>query len=342
MTNYLKSPAELKKELPLSLAAKILLKQTKEQVQAIFNNSSDKKILLIGPCSIHSLEGAIEYAKMLESLQAKVHDKILILMRVHIEKPRTRNSWRGFACDPSLDGSYEIQKGIELSRSLMLSILELGLPITSEILDPLLSPYFDDLLSVGIIGARTVSSPIHRILASDLNFPSGFKNRIDGDINSAIEAIKIAQESHQFLGSDETGRLSIKNSPGNPNLFLVLRGGEDRTNYQKSFVLESAEKLKSNNLPVNILIDCSHGNKRFSSQEAVFSQVVEELLNDLTPIKGMILESYLSGGRFVREDIKNAPRNLSITDECLSFQKTEELVLNFYSKLIKSNHSLCL
>jgi 3-deoxy-7-phosphoheptulonate synthase len=338
----LKQPNELIIELPLSIHSQLFKNQLNREIQAIFNGMSSKKLLIVGPCSIHSEKGALEYAEKLSKLQNLYHKELLILMRVHVEKPRTADNWRGFVYDPFLNGSYDIQVGITKTRQLMLSLLEMEVGISSEVLDPYLIPYFQDCLSFGIIGARTITSPIHRLVCSDLPYAVGFKNRLDGDIDSAIEAMKIAGNPQTFIHTDLKGASTIKKSLGNPFKSLILRGSYQQPNYFKENLFQAQKKLVDANLSPVILVDCSHGNQLFDPQEEVVKKVIQEHFDYSTPIAGMLIESYLKAGRFSGNNGQSAPYDLSITDSCLSFETTKKLIETFHSKLISSNHNLCL
>jgi 3-deoxy-7-phosphoheptulonate synthase len=341
MDQLLTTPQELKKKLPTSFDTALFLKKVSQEIATLFT-FSQKKVLLVGPCSIHSFDGALLYAEKLAKLSHEVQDHFLIFMRVHIEKPRTRNNWRGFVYDPDLLNSFDIEKGLFLSRKLFLEILKLNLPITTEILDPFLYPYFSDVLSWGNIGARTVTSPNHRLLASDCQIPIGFKNPLDGDITSAIYGVEVATAAQTILALNENGTLIKKTSIGNPLAHLVHRGSSTKGNFEKSALFNSSHDLKAKNLFDKIVVDCGHGNSLMLNQAQVFENVIDEFILNSTPLLGIMLESYLQGGSYTGNNIARAPIDISITDPCLSFEETRELILKAQSKLISSNQSLCL
>lgn len=341
MIELLTTPQELKKKLPIPSDTALFLKKITAETNTLFT-SFQKKILLVGPCSIHSFDGALMYAEKLAKLSHEVQDHFFIYMRVHVEKPRTRNSWRGFVYDPDLSNSSDIEKGLFLSRKLFLEILKLNLPITTEILDPFLYPYFSDVLSWGNIGARTVASPNHRLLASDCTIPIGFKNPLDGDMASAIYGVEVATAGQTILTLSENGTLIKKTSIGNPFAHLVHRGSTKKSNFEKGALFNSSQQLKAKNLFDKVLVDCGHGNNLMLDQGQVFEIVINDFVLHSTPLLGLMLESYLQKGRYTGNNIAHAPTDISITDPCLSFEETRELILKAQSKLISSNQSLCL
>lgn len=315
-------PTELKAALPLSAK---LVHQISEQRQTIQNilNGKDKRLMVItGPCSIHDPISALEYAEKLLKLQAQVSDQIFLVMRAYIEKPRTTVGWKGFLYDPNLDGSANMQLGLEKSRQLYLEIIEMGLPISSEILSPMATAYFDDLLAWGAIGARTSESQIHREISSHMPFSIGFKNGTDGSIQIALDAIQSASNSHQFLGLSQSGLPSIIESDGNPHAHLILRGSNTGAN----FALVEIEKIKQKakgELPA-LVIDCSHGNssKNPLNQPEVLKTIVAERLS--TNVRGVMLESHLVDGNQKISD--EMTYGQSITDGCLGWDKTAQLL----------------
>ena len=342
MTNSLIAPLTIRSYVPLTEKSRSFLSVTQNELFSIFQGLSSKKILIVGPCSIHHLEGALTYGKKLFELQKKVAQEILILMRVHIEKPRTKDDWRGFVYDPYLNQTHDIHAGILQSRGLMTKLIEMGVPIATEILDPNLVPYFQDCYAFATIGARTISSPTHRLIASDLKCPVGFKNRIDGDILSAIEATKMSKNSQQILHIGDDGMLKTKKTTGNLHGSLILRGSLNQPNYGLETIKTAQSLMIENNCKPHVIIDCSHGNSLKESQSEVFKKVAQDLIEHQSHILGMMLESYLQAGKYRGQDLTLAPSDISITDPCICFEETEDLILDFHSKLIKSNHSRCL
>lgn len=315
-------PTELKAALPLSAK---LVHQISEQRQTIQNilNGKDKRLMVItGPCSIHDPISALEYAEKLLKLQAQVSDQIFLVMRAYIEKPRTTVGWKGFLYDPNLDGSANMQLGLEKSRQLYLEIIEMGLPISSEILSPMATAYFDDLLAWGAIGARTSESQIHREISSHMPFSIGFKNGTDGSIQIALDAIQSASNSHQFLGLSQSGLPSIIESDGNPHAHLILRGSNTGANFALVEIEKIKQKVKGE-LPA-LVIDCSHGNssKNPLNQPEVLKTIVAERLS--TNVRGVMLESHLVDGNQKISD--EMTYGQSITDGCLGWDKTAQLL----------------
>lgn len=315
-------PTELKAALPLSAK---LVHQISEQRQTIQNilNGKDKRLMVItGPCSIHDPISAFEYAENLLKLQAQVSDQIFLVMRAYIEKPRTTVGWKGFLYDPNLDGSANMQLGLEKSRQLYLEIIEMGLPISSEILSPMATAYFDDLLAWGAIGARTSESQIHREISSHMPFSIGFKNGTDGSIQIALDAIQSASNSHQFLGLSQSGLPSIIESDGNPHAHLILRGSNTGANFALVEIEKIKQKVKGE-LPA-LVIDCSHGNssKNPLNQPEVLKTIVAERLS--TNVRGVMLESHLVDGNQKISD--EMTYGQSITDGCLGWDKTAQLL----------------
>ena len=322
-------PQQLKAKYPL---APVFARQIAEQRQTIQNilSGDDSRLLVItGPCSIHDPVAALEYAQKLAHLQQQVKEQIVLVMRTYIEKPRTTVGWKGFLYDPNLDGSSDLQLGLEKSRALFLQIIEMGLPISGEILSPMATGYFDDLLAWGAIGARTSESQIHREISSHMPYPIGFKNGTDGSIQIALDAIQSAQHPHQFLGLSQQGHPAILQSSGNPLPHLILRGANHGPNYD----LKSIQQIKAKyhgELPA-LVIDCSHGNssKDPLKQPQVLKQIIAERAK--SNVRGVMLESHLLDGQ---QKISCAMTyGQSVTDGCLGWDKTEHLLLDVAQQL---------
>ena len=328
-------PHQLKQQIPLSDVLSQQIAQHRQTIQNILDGTDSRLLVITGPCSIHDPISALEYAEKLQEIQKQVQDQIFIVMRTYIEKPRTTVGWKGFLYDPLLDGSGNMQLGLERSRALFLDIIEMGLPIATEILSPMATAYFDDLLSWGAIGARTSESQIHREISSHMPFSIGFKNGTDGSIQIALDAIQSAANSHQFLGMSQQGLPAILHSQGNPHPHLILRGSNTSTNYQ----LEEIEKIraKQQNLPA-LVIDCSHGNshKNPMLQPEVLRKIIAE--RHLTQVKGVMLESHLVDGQQKISD--HMTYGQSITDGCLGWNKTEHLLLNVAEQLAETQLKL--
>lgn len=326
-------PKELKTTFKL---AENLAQQICEQRQVIQNilSGEDKRLLvIIGPCSVHDPIATLEYAKKLKQLQQHVSDQIFLVMRTYIEKPRTTVGWKGFLYDPHLDGSSDMQSGLEASRALFLEIIELGLPIATEILSPMATGYFDDLIAWGAIGARTSESQIHREISSHMPYSIGFKNGTDGSIQIALDAIQSASQPHQFLGMGQSGLPSILSSQGNPHAHLILRGSNTGTNYQLDEILKIKEKNKG--LLPSLVIDCSHGNssKNPLNQPLVLRQIIQERATSL--VRGVMLESFLVDGQ--QKISCEMTYGQSVTDGCLGWDKTAALMLEIAEQLKAEN-----
>jgi len=317
-------PEQLKAQLPLSPQLAQHIAHQRQSIQDILDGKDHRLLVITGPCSIHDEKSALEYAEKLKQLQHDVSDQILLVMRAYIEKPRTTVGWKGFLYDPNLDGSSDMQLGLERSRALYLKIIEMGLPISSEILSPMATAYFDDLLSWGAIGARTSESQIHREISSHMPYSIGFKNGTDGSIQIALDAIQSASHSHQFMGLSQSGLPSILNSAGNPKAHLILRGSNTGPNY----ALAEIEKIKAKSqmeLPA-LVIDCSHGNsaKDPMQQPEVLARIVAERSH--SNVRGVMLESHLVDGN--QKISNNMTYGQSVTDGCLGWEKTKTLLLD--------------
>ncbi len=322
-------PIQLKAALPLSAKLAQQISQHRQTVQNILNGTDKRLMVITGPCSIHDPVAVLEYAEKLIELQAQVSDQIFLVMRAYIEKPRTTVGWKGFLYDPNLDGSANMQLGLEKSRQLYLQLIEMGLPLASEILSPMATAYFDDLLAWGAIGARTSESQIHREISSHMPFSIGFKNGTDGSIQIALDAIQSASNSHQFLGLSQSGLPSIIESEGNPHAHLILRGSNTGANFSIAEIDKIKQKVKGE-LPA-LVIDCSHGNsaKDPLNQPDVLKTIVAERLK--TNVRGVMLESHLvDGNQKISCDMTYGQ---SVTDGCLGWEKTEQLLNDIASTL---------
>ena len=321
------SPRELIEELPMSQGAIDTVVQTRNEIINILNRTDKRFLLIVGPCSIHDIKAASEYAQRLLELKNKVKDNILIVMRVYFEKPRTVIGWKGLINDPDLDNSFNINKGIKIARRLLIDLAEMGIPAGHEYLDLISPQYISDVICWGAIGARTTESQSHRELASGLSCPVGFKNGTDGGIQIAIDAIKAASKSHNFLSVTKEGKSAIFSTIGNQDCHVILRGGKN-TNYQASDVSEVSEILKKNSLMDNIMIDASHANsqKDHAKQRIVVKDIADQISEGNKSICGVMLESHLVEGRQDIEDKKNLVYGKSITDACIGWDETEELI----------------
>lgn len=322
-------PQQLKAQLPLSSPLAHQINAHRQTIQNILDGHDSRLMIVTGPCSIHDPIAALDYAKNLQQLQSTVADQIFFVMRTYIEKPRTTVGWKGFLYDPNLDGSSNMQLGLEKSRALYLQIIEMGLPIASEILSPMATAYFDDLLAWGAIGARTSESQIHREISSQMPYSIGFKNGTDGSIQIALDAIQSASHPHQFMGMSQSGLPCILESEGNPKAHLILRGSNVGPNYQLTEIEKIKEKVKTE-LPA-LVIDCSHGNsdKNPLLQAEVLRTIVAE--RSLSHVRGVMLESHLNDGQ--QKISSEMTYGQSITDGCLGWDKTQQLLIEIADSL---------
>lgn len=332
----LPTPQQIRAELGANPEMSAFVQESRSIIHNILNGEDKRLLLIVGPCSIHDIEAGYEYAQRLAELSAKVQDRIYIVMRTYFEKPRTSCGWRGLIMDPHLDGSYDIAEGLRLARGFLRKVIECGVPTASEILDPITPQYIGDLICWAAIGARTVESQVHRQLASGLPMPIGLKNSTDGNFFNAINALKAVRESHSFLGIDQYGQASAITTKGNQDCHIVLRGGDDGTNYEALHVSEVESYLRQNHLPTSILIDCSHANSErdYRKQPLVFTNVLQQLHDHTSPIVGMMLESNLFADK---QNFPNSGAQLvygvSITDACVDWEMTVKLVDHAYQSL---------
>ena len=317
------APAVLEDELPLSAAGAELVARTRDDIAAIVTGRDDRLLVVVGPCSIHDPAAALEYAERLREAVPLHARELLLVMRVYFEKPRTVVGWKGLINDPFLDGSFQINPGLRLARKLMLEVVERGLPVATEFLDTTLGQYYADLVSWGAIGARTVESQVHRELASGLSMPVGFKNRRDGDLQVAIDAIRSARHPHWFPSLTREGAPAVMGTAGNEHTHLVLRGGSSGPNFSAAHVREATALLRKNELPPFVMIDCSHANsgKDPARQPAVAADVAAQLAAGDRAIAAVMLESNLLGGA---QNYQARPLvfGQSITDACLAWEHT--------------------
>lgn len=333
LTQRLPSSLELKQHLPLSTALSQQVSTHRQAIRAILQGQDPRLLVVVGPCSIHDPQSALEYAANLARLSAQVSDQMLLVMRAYVEKPRTTVGWKGLAYDPHLDGSDDMAGGLALSRELMREMLRLGLPIATELLQPMAAGYFDDLLSWVAIGARTTESQIHREMASGLEMPVGFKNGTDGGVAIACDAMRSAAHPHRHFGVDSQGHPAIIQTAGNPDTHLVLRGGHRGPNYDRQSVAQVQRDLQKLKIPARIMVDCSHANsgKDPSRQPAVFNDVLEQRLQGDASLMGVMLESHLFEG--CQPLSGNLRYGVSITDGCLGWNTTEQLLGNAAQQL---------
>lgn len=322
------SPSHLKNVLPLSASLKDRIYSFRKKAKDIVKGSSSLIPLIIGPCSIHDCKGAFLYAKALKEINEHIKDTFFLVMRVYIEKPRTTVGWKGLVYDPFLTGEEEMKKGIYLARELCIDLTKLGVPIAMEFVNPILAPYFEDLVTWGFVGARTASSQIHRELTSSFSFPVGFKNTVDGNLDLPIGGVISSRSAHHFLTIDEEGSTTIIHSNGNPLTHLVLRGSLEGPNYDQESIQSAFRLQQKYGVSTKVLIDCAHdnSNKNHITQEEVFQDVICQIANDRAHILGLMVESYLEeGNQMVQKEVKPLTQ-ISITDPCIGLEKTLKLI----------------
>ncbi|MES9861434.1 MAG: 3-deoxy-7-phosphoheptulonate synthase [Candidatus Thiodiazotropha sp. LLP2] len=335
-------PSELLEAMPVSDEIYDHVVRVREYIHRILVGEDERPLVIVGPCSIHDPDSAMEYAHRLKPLAESLSDKMLVLMRVYFEKPRTTIGWKGLINDPEMNGSFDMSRGLKLARQLLLDINQLGLGTASEILEPFTPQYIGDLLGWVAIGARTTESQTHRQMASGLSTPVGFKNSTDGNIKVAIDAMLSAANPHTFLGINESGETSIIATTGNEDTHLILRGGSQGENYDTADVLSVAESLRKAGLAPRLMVDCSHANSRknYERQVIVWRDLIKQIAHSRATdegdalILGTMLESHLHAGR---QDITKDPADLkygvSVTDECIDWETTEKLLLEAYDSL---------
>ena len=332
------TPRELKAQLPTTDAANATVARSRKRVIRILRQEDPRLLVIIGPCSIHDEKGALDYATRLNALREKFAGRLEIVMRVYFEKPRTTVGWKGLINDPHLDGSQDIETGLKIARRLLLQITGLGLPAATEFLDPIVPQYISDLITWAAIGARTTESQTHREMASGLSMPVGLKNSTDGSLQVAIDAMGAARHPHSFLGIDQDGVTSIVRTAGNSDAHIVLRGGRAQTNFDADSIRAAEEKLKSENLPPVLMVDCSHANseKQFARQEDVWRSVIQQRVDGARSLIGLMVESNIHEGN---QPIPTNPAELrygvSITDSCLGWETTERMLRWAHETLAK-------
>jgi 3-deoxy-7-phosphoheptulonate synthase len=341
------SPREIHKEFPLSSEARETVTAGRSDFINILNNVDHRMVVMVGPCSINDKFSAFEYAERLKFLSNQVKETIRIIMRVYFEKPRTTVGWTGLIADPDLSGEEDFNKGLRLGREIMLRISEIGLPIVTEFLDPRVPRYISDLVTTGTIGARTTESQTHRQMASGLSMPIGFKNSTDGTIKNALDARESAASKHAFLGINMDGAQVTLKTRGNKNGYIILRGGNNTTNYDVAAIESALAEINKRTLHSKIVVDCSHGNslKKYENQAAAFNSVITQRCSGKNEIAGVMLESNLVEGSFKDDkgkgfqagetDLNQLIFGQSITDECIGWEETERLILDAHYQIMK-------
>ncbi|MEV4318474.1 3-deoxy-7-phosphoheptulonate synthase [Actinocrispum sp. NPDC049592] len=320
------SPALLRYELPTGDTAVSTVAQARTEAVDVLDGRDDRLLVIVGPCSIHDPDAALEYAQRLARVSEELSGDLRVVMRAYFEKPRTTVGWKGLINDPHLDGSFDVNTGLRLARRLLLDVLALGLPVGCEFLDPITPQFLADLVSWGSIGARTAASQTHRQLCSGLSMPIGIKNSTSGDISDAVDGIRAAAAPHVFMGINADGLAALVSTSGNADCHLILRGGSTGPNYSAADVVAALERLGSAGLPERVIIDASHGNsgKDHTRQPAVVRDVAARIAAGERGVAGVMLESFLVAGR---QDLGPAmTRGQSITDACMDWDTTATML----------------
>jgi 3-deoxy-7-phosphoheptulonate synthase len=330
------TPEKLKQEIPLTEKAKAVVLSGREQIENILDGKDDRLIVVVGPCSIHDVKAAKEYALRLKKLADEVKDSLLIVMRVYFEKPRTTVGWKGLINDPHMNDSFQIEEGLHIGRQLLVDLAEMGLPTATEALDPISPQYLQELISWSAIGARTTESQTHREMSSGLSVAIGFKNGTDGGLSVAINALQSVSHPHSFLGMNPSGQVAVIRTTGNPYGHIVLRGGGGKTNYDSVNVQLCEKRLADAGLKENIMIDTSHANssKDPALQPLVMENVTNQILEGNNSIIGLMIESNLEfGNQSIPADLSELKYGVSVTDGCINWQTTEDSLRAMHNKL---------
>lgn len=324
----LATPREMQSAVPQTSATLSAVMKGRESIERILDREDRRLLAIVGPCSIHNLEAAEEYARRLKRLGAELQDAIFVVMRVYFEKPRSVLGWKGLINDPFMNDTFHIEEGIRMARHFLVRVAELGLPAATEVLDTLMPQYIGDLISWSVIGARTAEAQTHREIASGISTPVGFKNATDGSFEAAINGMRTAMGPHHFLGVTEDGLPAIFSTTGNGYPHIVLRGGR-KPNFDARSIAACERALAAAGLPVNIIVDCSHGNskKRPEMQGAVLRDILSQIEAGTRSIRGFMLESHLEwGAQPMTKDLKDLRPGCSVTDECIDWLTTEALL----------------
>jgi 3-deoxy-7-phosphoheptulonate synthase len=333
-------PIDLKSKLPLDSLTLNFVQNSRHQISNIIHGKDTRILMIIGPCSIHNIEEAKIYGNMLKKLASDVEDKIMVIMRVYFEKPRTTKGWKGLINDPDLNESFKVNEGLEKARELLLYLNKIQLPCAYEILDTITPQYISDLISWGAIGARTTESQVHRQIVSGLSMPVGFKNGTGGSTDIALDGMVSSENAHCFMGITNRGEPSICKTRGNPDTHIILRGGKEGPNYYEKNLDKLEEDMELRNLEKGYIVDCSHGNSRkdYMNQPKVFDYLMKQREQGRKRLVGIMLESNLHAGKQSLTKKEDLNYGISITDSCLSFNETEKIVNEAYNFFkIKSN-----
>ncbi|SDR77432.1 3-deoxy-D-arabinoheptulosonate-7-phosphate synthase [Halopseudomonas sabulinigri] len=330
------SPEQLKAKIPLSEAAQKTVVESRQVIRDILDGKDHRLFIVIGPCSIHDIDAAKDYAARLKVLADEVKDTIYLVMRVYFEKPRTTVGWKGLINDPYLDDSFKIEDGLHIGRQLLRDLAEMGLPTATEALDPISPQYLQDLISWSAIGARTTESQTHREMSSGLSSAVGFKNGTDGSLSVAINALQSVSSPHRFLGINQQGQVSIVTTKGNPYGHVVLRGGNGKPNYDSVSVALCEKELEKASIAPNIMVDCSHANsnKDPGLQPLVMDNVANQILEGNNSIVGLMVESHIGwGSQSIPKDLSQLQYGVSVTDACIDWDTTVNSVRSMHDKL---------
>lgn len=333
------SPKALKEKIQISDAARKTVNTGRAAIENILDRKDHRIFIVVGPCSIHDTDAAIDYANRLKVLADDVSDTLCLVMRVYFEKPRTTTGWKGLINDPHLNDSFKITEGLHVGRKLLMEIAEIGLPTATEALDPISPQYMHDLITWAAIGARTTESQTHREMASGLSSAVGFKNGTDGGLSVAINALKSVASPHRFLGVNAEGNVSVITTAGNSYSHVVLRGGDGKPNYDSVSIAMTEENLRSSGIAENIMVDCSHANsnKNHELQPLVVENVTNQILEGNKSIIGLMIESNINAGnQNITSDIKDLKYGVSITDSCMDWSTTEITIKKMHKKLKNS------
>jgi len=329
-------PTALKHELPLPDATRQLVNESRQVVKNILDGTDKRLFVVVGPCSIHDPDLAMDYARRLKQLASEVSDQLFVIMRVYFEKPRTTVGWKGLINDPLLNGSFDIEKGLRIARKLLIDLSELGLPLATEALDPISPQYLQDTITWTAIGARTTESQTHREMSSGLSSPVGFKNGTDGSLDVAVNAMKSVTHGHAFLGINPDGQVAITRTRGNGYGHVVLRGGGGKPNYDSVSVALCEQALEKAGLAKNIVVDCSHANsnKDHNVQPLVLDDIAHQIRDGNESICGVMIESNIhEGNQNIPDDLSQLKYGVSVTDACIDWETTEKALLKFAAGL---------
>lgn len=334
------APVILMDQLPITDEIAELVAQSRHQAEAILKGKDDRLLVVVGPCSIHDPEAALEYAARLKEYAETVKDDLFLVMRVYFEKPRTTVGWKGLINDPGLDDTYNINRGLHVARKLLLDLAAMGVPAGNEFLDTITPQYYADLVSWGAIGARTTESQVHRELASGLSMPVGFKNGTGGNIQIALDAIKASAQPHRFLSVTKSGDTAIVETTGNDTCHVILRGGASGPNFDSESVRATKKKLEEAGLSVQLMVDCSHANsqKDFRKQPEVAADLGAQVAGGENAVASIMIESHLEEGNQKMDDLSSLKYGVSVTDACVGWDTTVEM-LDGLAKAVRMRRS---